>query len=276
MADKGMADNEHDPNSGWLARHLASSTNPSDFPATADSVTSTSALNGAPGILPTGILQSLGLWVTTERAALIGTLNAGDSDIAQSTRKTLANIDMMRAHAPTAATVAAQDPNYTYGALSQKLQPLAAVLKLNLGIQLATVDFEGWDHHENIITNFAQQARELSDALFAFTDDLGPDMMSRVTIVTMTEFGRRVQENASYGTDHGAGSVMLVLGGGVNGGQLYGQWPGLADDQLDGGDLRVTTDYRQVLGELLVKRQGQPAIQTVFPTVPYQPLGLVG
>ncbi len=274
MADKGGADNDHALNSGWLARHLAVSGATGDFAATADSTTSTSSLNGAAGILPTGILQTLGLWVTTERAALISTLNAGDSESERSARKTLAAIALMRDKAPTSSST--PNPNYTYGALSQKLQPLAGVIKSNLGVQLATVDFGGWDHHENLPGLFGQQARELSDALFAFTDDLGPEFMNRVTVVTMTEFGRRVQENASVGTDHGAASVMLALGAGVNGGKIYGEWPGLRDSDLDGGDLRVTTDYRQVLAELLVKRQGQAAIQNVFPTLPYRPLGLIG
>jgi uncharacterized protein (DUF1501 family) len=137
------------------------------------------------------------------------------------------------------------------------------------------VDFEGWDHHENIGQNFTAQAQELGNALFAFTDDLG-DIMNRVTIVTLTEFGRRVQENASYGTDHGAGAVMMALGAGVSGGKIYGRWPGLSDDELDGGDLRVTTDYRQVLAELLVQGQGQTAIGSVFPSIHYNPLGVAG
>lgn len=104
--------------------------------------------------------------------------------------------------------------------------------------------------------------------------DLGAHA-SRVTVVMMTEFGRRVRENANNGTDHGAGAVMLVQGAGVNGGKMYGDWPGLKDNQLDQGDLAVATDYRRVLSEILVKRQGQTAIEQVFPTVPYKPIGVV-
>ena len=78
--------------------------------------------------------------------------------------------------------------------------------------------------------------------------------MKNVTVITMTEFGRRVKENASGGTDHGAGSAMLMMGGGVIGGRVYSEWPGLADANLYNGDLDVTIDYRTVLNELLHKR----------------------
>ncbi len=86
----------------------------------------------------------------------------------------------------------------------------------------------------------------------------------------MSEFGRRVSENGSLGTDHGHGSMMMVLGGNVNGGKVHGEWPGLSDGQLVGpGDLAVTTDYRDVLSEILVKRLNNPAINEIFPN--YQP-----
>src|SRR5205814_2193519 len=96
--------------------------------------------------------------------------------------------------------------NYTYGALSNKLKPLAQIIKMDIGVQLATVDFIGWDHHEYLNNNFNSQAQELGNAFFAFTDDLG-EHAKRVTVVMMTEFGRRVRENANNGTDHGAGAV---------------------------------------------------------------------
>jgi uncharacterized protein (DUF1501 family) len=271
MVDKGIAGTEVDPSSGWLTRHLLARGLHSDFAATADTMTDSSSLSGTSGVLPTSSLTSLPYSISQDQAALIGVLNAGDNAVAQSARETLKTIAVVREK--TAGLKQTTSPNYSYGALSQKLQPLATAIKLDLGIQAAILDFEGWDHHENIAYNFSNQITEFSNALFAFTDDLG-DAMSRVTVVTVTEFGRRVQENASAGTDHGAGSVMIALGAGINGGKIYGQWPGLADEQLDQGDLRVTTDLRQVLGELLVKRQGQTAIQSVFPNITYSPLGI--
>ena len=273
MVDKGLADGDHDNATGWLARHLSTRTGTNgDFAATADVSVDTTALRGTPGTVPTSSLEGLGSQLTSDRAALIAAMNTADNAVAQSARLSLDTVAAVQRR--SLSIPAQQNPNYTNGPLSQKLRPLARVLKLDLGVEIATVDFGGWDHHDHELQYFSQQVQELSDALFAFTDDLG-DAMKRVTVVAMTEFGRRVQENANGGTDHGAGSVMMVLGGGVNGGQIYGLWPGLADAQLDQGDLAVTTDYRRVLAEVLVKRQNQQQIASVFPTVPYAPLGII-
>ena len=106
---------------------------------------------------------------------------------------------------------------------------------------------------------------ELAAGLYALYTDLSAHL-DRVTIVTMSEFGRRVAENGGGGTDHGAGNLMFVLGGNINGGQIYGEWPGLHPDQLIGpGDLPVTTDYRTVLAELVAKRLQNPQLDKVFP-----------
>ncbi|MEP7357474.1 MAG: DUF1501 domain-containing protein, partial [Anaerolineales bacterium] len=83
---------------------------------------------------------------------------------------------------------------------------------------------------------------------------------------TLSEFGRRAQENGSLGTDHGHGSVMLLMGGHVKGGQVHGRWPGLAPEALIGpGDLAVTTDYRDVLAEVCAKRLNNQALAEIFP-----------
>src|SRR4051794_21073696 len=101
----------------------------------------------------------------------------------------------------------------------------------------------------------ADLVSRLGKGLAAFAQDLGP-LLATTTIVTMSEFGRRVTQNGSGGLDHGHGSAMLVLGGGIRGGRVYGRWPGLGPKQLDDGDLAVTTDYRDVLGELVHRRLG--------------------
>ena len=116
---------------------------------------------------------------------------------------------------------------------------------------------------------------ELSSALAAFATDMGTSGMANVTVVTLSEFGRRVEENGSGGVDHGHGNVVLMLGGGVNGGQVYGTWPGLADNKLDNGDLAGTTDYRVILSEVLRKRCGQSSLSTVFPGLSGSELGVV-
>jgi uncharacterized protein (DUF1501 family) len=111
--------------------------------------------------------------------------------------------------------------------------------------------------------------KDLADGLAAFHADMA-DHMNQLTTVTMSEFGRRASENGSLGTDHGHGSMMMVLGGNVNGGKVHGEWPGLGEGQLIGpGDLAVTTDYRDVLSEILQKRLNNPALEAIFPQ--YEP-----
>ncbi len=116
-----------------------------------------------------------------------------------------------------------------------------------------------------------RNARELSQALAGFFTDLGA-VGDRVTVVVLSEFGRRVQENANQGLDHGYGNVMFVLGAGVKGGQYYGTWPGLTND-ID-SDLLVTTDYRSVLAEVVSTRFGV-STAAVFPQFQPQPLGVM-
>lgn len=275
MVDRGIADGDVGVNNGWLARHLATRSGPaSDFLATADSLIGTSPLRGTSGIVPMTELESLPYYIDNERSELMAALNRGNTPAAKSVQQTLKICQIVRERVATLPRTS--NPNYTFGNLSAKLQPLARAIKLNMGIEVATVDFGGWDHHEYIQNNFSNSVEELSNALFAFTDDLGPALMSRVTIAVQTEFGRRAYENATYGTDHGAASVMMVLGAGVAGGKIYGQWPGMRDNELDGGDLVVTTDSRSVLSEILVKRMSQERIASVFPSVAYKPLGIIG
>jgi uncharacterized protein (DUF1501 family) len=150
------------------------------------------------------------------------------------------------------------------------------MIKADLGLRVATVDLGGWDTHENqgdgaggyLASN---QLAPMGQALAAFYQDLSnaacaQDYTRKLTLVVMSEFGRRLRENANHGTDHGHGNAMFVMGGSVNGGQVYGNWPGLANHQLyDGADLAVTTDYRRVLSEIVTKRLGNPDLASVFP-----------
>jgi uncharacterized protein (DUF1501 family) len=133
---------------------------------------------------------------------------------------------------------------------------------------MASVDYGDWDMHEGMGDTdegwLHDHLTELSRALAAFAADLGA-AMQRVTLVTLTEFGRRVEENGSGGTDHGYGQLVLFLGGGVNGGRVHGTWPGLADDALVDGDLAATTDYRSILAEVLEQRCDAGSLSQVFP-----------
>jgi uncharacterized protein (DUF1501 family) len=151
------------------------------------------------------------------------------------------------------------------------------LLKAGVGLETACLDRGGWDTHVGQNTPFlAQQLQDVGDSLGAFTKDLGPQLED-VTIVVMTEFGRRVAENSGLGTDHGRASAWFVAGGGVEGGKVYARWPGLKDDQLEApGDLKVTTDYRDVLTELAARQIGLEKAAALFPTAPGKLVGLFG
>jgi uncharacterized protein (DUF1501 family) len=131
------------------------------------------------------------------------------------------------------------------------------------------LDLGGWDMHTGLGTvdsgDMQDNLTELATALAAFAKDIGPDALRAVTVVTMSEFGRRVQQNGNAGTDHGHGGAMLLLGGGLNGGRVHGRWPGLAAGALDHGDLAGPNDYRDVLAELLRTRFGLANPAAIFP-----------
>ena len=165
---------------------------------------------------------------------------------------------------------------YPDGDLGRSLRDVARLVKANVGLRVATVDFGDWDMHVGLgrVDDgwMARQLADLGQALAAFAADLGPDL-SRVSLVTLSEFGRRVKENASGGLDHGHGNLMLLLGGGIVGGRMHGGWPGLAPGALLDGDLPATNDYRVVLAEVLERRCGVAASQ-VFPKLGSARLGL--
>ncbi|GAA3341508.1 DUF1501 domain-containing protein [Amorphoplanes nipponensis] len=181
----------------------------------------------------------------------------------------------IRATAYTPANGAA----YPATPLGNALKDVARLIKAKAGLAAAAVDCGDWDMHEGLGTAVKGQRMydnlfETSTALAAFAADLGPAGMASVTLVTVSEFGRRVAENASRGADHGHGNAMLLMGGGVRGGTVYGTWPGLAAGALVGGDLAATTDYRAVIGEVLQKRCGFGSLAEVFPDVTPGAFGL--
>jgi uncharacterized protein (DUF1501 family) len=166
----------------------------------------------------------------------------------------------------------AQYPETDFGA---GLKQVAQLIKAEIGLEVAAVDIGGWDTHVAEQTRLPLLLDEFGGGLTAFYKDLG-DLMQRVTIVTMSEFGRRVQENANNGTDHGHAGMMMVISKNIARGKVYGAWPGLAPEKLVvPGDLAVTTDFRTVLAEVLQKRLANPHLDEVFPGYqPNQPLGL--
>ena len=163
--------------------------------------------------------------------------------------------------------------------LSEALRDTAQLIKSEVGTEVVSIDYGSWDLHSDYGTLEWGEMQGLigafAAALDAFMRDLGP-LRGRVTVVTISEFGRRIQENGNRGLDHGWGNMMLLAGGGVRGGRYYGTWPGLGSGREVDADLRVTTDYRSVLGEVVARRFPDRSVASVFPGLPYAPLGIFG
>jgi len=159
----------------------------------------------------------------------------------------------------------AQYPRNPFG---NSLQQIAQLIKAGVGLEVAFTDIGGWDTHVNEGNSRGQLSNLLlnfSNAIAAFYQDLG-QRMDDVVVLTMSEFGRTVRENGNRGTDHGHANAMFVLGNGVKGGKVYGNWPGLRVDQLyEGRDLALTTDFRDVFGEVASRHLGNSDLKSVFP-----------
>ena len=222
-----------------------------------------------------------GAWDNTERQRwrdALTTLHQGAPDEilapAETTLGALATASQLQDAGYTPDPAA----DYPTTDLGRALRDVARVVKADIGLQVAAVDFGDWDMHVDLGTADAgwlfDKLRELSRSLAAFATDLG-SLMTGVTVVTMTEFGRSLVENGSGGVDHGHGQAVMLLGGGVVGGKVHGAWPGLQESALVDGDLAGTTDYRQLLAEVLEKRCAASSISTVFPGVPTDRLGVV-
>jgi len=266
---------------GWLGRHLASRPGRSDLRAVAVGGTAQLALRGP--VAPITLRRIVDFTLVAEDAertvleTSVERLYAGLAHpMSIAGKGTISATRRLRALSRTTYTPSggAKYPNTELG---KQLTEVARLAKARVGLEAACVDSTGWDTHESQGTapagRLSSLLSDLGAALAAFYTDLGG--LRGVTVVVMSEFGRRVAENGSGGTDHGHGGVMFVLGGGVVGGKVYGRWPGLAPARLDRGDLRVTTDYRDVLGEILLRRGGQTSIARVFPRHNLAPLGLV-
>jgi uncharacterized protein (DUF1501 family) len=188
-------------------------------------------------------------------------------------QETFDAVKTLKAADPAHYTPAA-NANYPKGRFGDSLKQLAQLIKANLGVQVAFADIGGWDHHVNEGSTQGQIAHVLGDfsqSIAAFWTDLG-DLGEDTVVVTMSEFGRTARENGNRGTDHGHANVMFVLGGPVQGGKVYGRWPGLDPTQLyEGRDLALTTDFRLVVGEVVSRYLGNKDLKTVFPGFEGQP-----
>ncbi|MGY1457764.1 DUF1501 domain-containing protein [Luteimonas sp. A534] len=212
---------------------------------------------------------------------VLGNFVAGRARVEQQSRAGDAALRRIRT-LPFSGTLPEGWPTTTF---ARQLWTVAQAIRFGTGLRYATLDLGGWDTHEGQGTagsgyNYYQnKIAELSEALTAFYVEMAAGgESSRVTMVVQSEFGRRVRQNGSGGTDHGYGNPLLVLGDTVNGRRFYGDWPGLDPEVLSPyfGDIPVTTDYRQVFSELLIRRMGNNRLGQVFPQYAgYAPLGLV-
>ena len=173
----------------------------------------------------------------------------------------------------------ASGASYPRSPFGQALLQIAQLIKSDIGVEVAFTDVGGWDTHANQGNARGQLANRLQDfaqGIAALHQDLG-DRMRNVVILTMTEFGRAVQENGNRGTDHGHASVAFALGGPVKGGRVYGEWPGLATEQLyEGRDLRLTTDFRDVFAEIAARHMGATNLGAIFPGYTPNPANFKG
>lgn len=262
--ERGLAASGSGNPSGWLARHLLSSPASGDSTLRAVSIGETmpDSLRGAPTALALRSLDDFKLQGSGDfRSALEQLYTEPKDAYARAGSQTLKALRTLEEH--QRSTKAA----YPQTDLGQGLRQVAELIKADVGLEVACLDRGGWDTHvaqgrgTGILAN---QLSDLASSCAAFAKDLG-ESMSRVTLVVQTEFGRRVRENDGQGTDHGHGSFMMLMGGGTRPG-VHAKWPGLKVDQLSGpGDLQVTTDYRNVLAEVLDRRLGNPRSSEVFP-----------
>jgi uncharacterized protein (DUF1501 family) len=169
--------------------------------------------------------------------------------------------------------------DYPKNPIGQRLQQIGVMIKADIGVEVMFLDCGGWDNHVNEGGTQGQLAnllRDLGQSLAAFHQDMG-DRMGDIVVVTMSEFGRTAKENGNRGTDHGHANCMLVMGGRVKGGRVYGKWPGLNEHQLnEGRDLALTTDFRSVVGEILVRHLDVKDLGPVFPGFDNNPRKFTG
>ncbi len=275
--ERGVADRVG-PTTGWVGRYLAASDHQGASPlrAVAFGHTTPTAFVGATHAVTLSSLDEFRLHASdSARATLARLYRPGRDEVAQAGRETLQVLDTLDRLDP-ARNPAKNGTRYPDTGLGQGLRQVAALVRADVGLEVACLDQGGYDTHVAQGANagwLPTLLGELGNSLAAFAQDMGRDL-DRVTVVVMSEFGRRIAENTGLGTDHGHGGTMLLLGGGVQGGRVHAKWPGLKEG-VGPGDLAVTTDYRDVLSEVLATRLAGADLGEVFVEHRSSRLGLV-
>ena len=270
---------------GWLNRYLQSKKDERNSPFRAVSFTQQMprVLQGRAEAIAMSNLSNFGIRDGKASAAVQGGFEAIYSSdksgpLADTGRETFEAVNYLKQVNPSQykAENGAQYPRTPFG---NSLLQIAQLIKAGVGLEIAFTDVGGWDTHVNQGNARGQLAnllQQFSSGLAALYQDLG-QRMDDVVVLTMSEFGRTVKENGNRGTDHGHANAMFVLGNSVRGGQVYGKWPGLKSDQLyEGRDLALTTDFRDVFGEIAARHLGATDLRSVFPGYAISPAKFKG
>lgn len=261
-----------DVSTGWIGRHLASTTSDEDSPIRGIGwgTAIQRALSGAPSTIAMQSIIDYHLG-GDDQAALrmmqpLMSLYQTDNtlyNVAQSTQEAINVVQAVGYE----DYVPKHNTTYPENNFAKALRQTAALIRADVGLESACIDLGGWDTHVNQGSIQGTQARlmqTLANGLSAFHQDMESDM-NRITVIIMSEFGRRVDENGGRGTDHGHGGALFIMSNNLTPQPIYSDWPTLAPDKLDHGDLAITTDYRDVLAELISKRLKNDAVNDVFP-----------
>ena len=255
---------------GWLNRYLqVSGADPSPLRGIAVARQMPRTLQGRAPALAFGGVEAFEIrgGMDAQRAVRDAYAGAANPLLGGAARDAFQAMETLRATGRYQPAAGVDYPRTPFG---QAMQEIARVAKADVGLEVAFAESGNWDHHVNeggAQGVLAGRLDDLSKGIAALAADLG-DRMADTVILTMSEFGRAAAENGNRGTDHGHGNAMMIIGGPVNGRRVYGKWPGLARDQrFEGRDLAVTTDFRDVFGEIVVSHLGltRDALARVFP-----------
>ena len=277
---------------GWLGRHLSSfaTQNESPFRAVGMGTQLQASLRGE---VPAVALRSIAEFHLQGRQSEIDrfqqhleTLYGGDGWLDEQGQATFAALDMLQDAVGDTEYKPENGANYGDNGFGRGMMQIAQLVKAEVGLEVACIDLGGWDTHANQVDpdnpttgNMANRMSQMAGGISGFITDLHERFESQslkqgVTVLVMSEFGRRVAENGGLGTDHGHANCWYVFGRGINGGEIYVRdWPGL-QDLYRNDDLKRTTEYRDVLGEILLKRMGNANVSDVFPSHVFNFLGL--
>ncbi|HJR61644.1 MAG TPA: DUF1501 domain-containing protein [Vicinamibacterales bacterium] len=259
---------------GWINRYLHAKEHQkaTPFRAVALAPQLPRALQGTAPALAIGQIAQFGIRAgqSTDmvQSSFESEYAAAANSVLHSTGREAFDAIRMLKKADPAQYAPANGAEYPRSPFGEALKQIAQLIKADVGLEVAFAESGNWDHHANegaAVGILANRLDDLTRGIAALVRDLG-DRMQDVVVMTMSEFGRAVAENGSRGTDHGHGNAMMVLGGAVRGGKVYGKWPGLAPGQRhDGRDLAITTDFRAVFNEVVRSHLGLANTSRVFP-----------